>query len=152
VAKISEELAKSSDPGRRQVRRFFCGSEIAGDAIWELGLGPPEPSAEIEVFDPLTDLPKTIRTCDRYEDLLRPAVRDGRVIRDADSISVLQDRVAREVTSLPESARRLDEAHGPPIGLERRLSALRGRLVGAVSREAQEAQDAQAAQALLDQG
>ncbi|HUP23570.1 MAG TPA: nicotinate phosphoribosyltransferase [Thermoanaerobaculia bacterium] len=157
VAKISEELAKSSDPGRRQVRRFYCGSQIAGDAIWELGLGPPEPSAEIEVFDPLTDRPKTIRTCDRFEDLLRPAVRDGRVIGDAESISVLQYRVAQQVASLPESARRLDEAHGPPIGLERRLSALRGRLVGSVSREAQEAQEiketeAQETQAQLDRG
>ena len=139
VAKISEELAKSSDPGRRQVRRFYRDGRIAGDAIYELGLGPPEgalgSNVAVPVFDPLADRPLSIRGADRSEDVLRPVVRDGRRVEGDVGVATLQARVVEQVTMLPESARRLSGAESPPIGLERRLSALRGRLVGAVARE-----------------
>jgi nicotinate phosphoribosyltransferase len=138
VAKISEELAKSSDPGRRQVRRYWRGAELAGDAVWELGLGPPGAGRDVEVFDPLTDVAMSIGGADRHEDLLQPVFRDGERLRDEDTISVLQSRVASQVSALPPRALRLDEAAAPPVGLEQRLSALRGRLVGTVARETAE--------------
>jgi nicotinate phosphoribosyltransferase len=138
VAKISEELAKSSDPGRRQVRRFYRGERIAGDAIWELGLGPPTgppERRELTVYDPLEDRPASIRGADRFEDLLQPMVREGRTVVEPASIRELARRVRDQVASIPEPARRLADAEVPPVGLERRLSALRGRLVGAIARE-----------------
>src|SRR4051812_5857006 len=94
--KLSEQIAKVSNPGILQVRRFRQGGEFVGDAIYDTGLGAAGASACPCTFVDPTDATrrKTIAPGTKHEDLLVPVFRAGKRVYDPPSLESVRNRAA----------------------------------------------------------
>jgi nicotinate phosphoribosyltransferase len=114
--KISEQTAKTTNPGILQVRRFRQGREYVGDVIWderrELGRTPT-------MVDPL-DLTrrKTIPDGAEWEDLLVPVFRSGERVYDPPGLPEIRARVRDQLAGLHEGIKRFVNPHRYPVGME----------------------------------
>ena len=126
--KLSEQSAKTSNPGVQQVRRFHRNGAFDGDAIWDELTGLPP--GEVTIVDPAdAGRRKAFPAGDRHEDLLVPVFRGGRRVYDVPPLAASRQRTADQVALLHPSIRRLVNPHPYPVGLERSLYELKGRLV-----------------------
>lgn len=117
--KISEQEIKVSNPGRHQVRRFFCNDSFVTDVIYDLTLGIAE-SPEPVLFD---DKMPAIRLddYDAFVDLLEPIVKDGVIIQTTKTIHAIRHCAISAVRDF--HAHHGEEIY--PVGLEEKLHALK---------------------------
>ncbi len=114
--KVSEQTAKTTNPGILQVRRFRQGREYVGDVIWdqrrELGAAPT-------LVDPL-DLTrrKTIPEGAEWEDLLVPVFRSGERVYEPPGLPEIRTRVREQLAGFHEGIKRFVNPHRYPVGLE----------------------------------
>ena len=122
--KLSEQAVKISNPGRHQVRRFFCNDQFTVDVIYDLTLGMPD-IAESVLLDPsLTTI--RLDDYDAFIDLLTPVFRTGQLVLPSESIHQIRKRAI-------DATHAFYHAHGEkayPVGLEKQLFELKQRLIG----------------------
>jgi nicotinate phosphoribosyltransferase len=138
--KVSDQAAKTTNPGLLQVRRYHeagpdaSRAAYAGDMLFD-ELSPPEPG-DVTMVDALdltrrkrfaADAPHTL--------LLQPAMRAGRRVRESEPLSTARDRVQAELARLHAGIKRLVNPHRYPVGLERGLHERKTALVLAVRGE-----------------
>jgi nicotinate phosphoribosyltransferase len=121
--KLSEQEVKISNPGRHQVRRFFCEDQYIMDVIYDLDLGisdvPEAVSLDVQM--------KNIRLddCDAFVDLLKPIFRHGKLITEnADIHETRKQAIA--------AAEHFVKTHGEEkysVGLEKNLFELKQKLI-----------------------
>ncbi len=124
--KISEQLYKRTIPGVLDVRRYFdADGHLAGDLIIDVH---DELPAEAIMVDPL-DATRRKKVEGRFETLLKPLVKDGRV-EDVDlSARSAQARCAEQLALLDDSIKRFMNPHEYPCGIERGLFDRRNEMV-----------------------
>jgi len=123
--KVSEQAAKTTNPGLLQVRRYVetrpraTRGAFAGDMLID-ELSPP--NGDATMVDPL-DLTRRKRfAADApYSLLLQPAMRGGKRVREAEPLSVTRDRGQKELAGFHAGIKRLVNPHRYPVGLERGL-------------------------------
>jgi len=93
--KVSEDPIKVSNPGIHQVRRFYLDGKATIDVLYDLALGITEAPRVILFDEPQTEI--EVSDYDRYEDLLLPVFRQGRLVRPVESIHALRERALRNV-------------------------------------------------------
>jgi nicotinate phosphoribosyltransferase len=114
--KISEQTAKTTNPGILQVRRFRQGKEFVGDVIWDerqpLGAAPT-------MVDPL-DLTrrKTVPAGADWEDLLVPVFRNGERVYDPPGLPEIRVRAREQLAGFHEGVKRFVNPHRYPVGME----------------------------------
>jgi nicotinate phosphoribosyltransferase len=125
--KLSEQSAKTTNPGILQVRRFRVGDEYIGDAIYDL-LGPAP--KEFTIVDPL-DLTrrKHIPADAASEDLLVPVFRRGKLVYEAPPLRQSRERVQQQLALFHPGIKRFVNPHQYPAGLELGLHELKTRLI-----------------------
>ena len=117
--KLSEQEVKISNPGRHQVRRFFCNEKFVTDVIYDLELGIGD-TPDVALLD--KDAP-TIRL-DDYDaaiDLLQPLYRSGKLVGERKSIHHMRAEAMEET-------KRFHALHAGkvyPVGLEKKLHHLK---------------------------
>jgi nicotinate phosphoribosyltransferase len=130
--KVSESAAKTTVPGRLQVRRFEGPAGPLADAIYDLDLGLP---AAPVIVDPLdVTRRREIPAGTPGQDLLVPVFRSGRRVYQPPPLELSRARARAEVGRLHAGVRRFVNPHQFPVGLERRLSDLRVALTLAARR------------------
>lgn len=127
--KLSEQIAKISIPGIRQVRRFHANDQFIADAIFDELLGMDETHActIVDPGDPTRR--KTVAPGTAHEDLLVPIFRSGKLVYSPPSLSAVQQRAKEQLKSLHPTIRRLVKPHEYPAGLEEKLHDLRTAMV-----------------------
>jgi nicotinate phosphoribosyltransferase len=131
--KVSEQSAKTTNPGLLQVRRYLepqpCASSgaYAGDMLID-ELIPP--NGDATMVDPL-DLTRRKRFAAGapYTLLLQPAMRAGVRVRGREPLSAAQRRARRELEGFHAGIKRLVNPHRYPVGLERGLHERKTALV-----------------------
>jgi nicotinate phosphoribosyltransferase len=125
--KVSEQTAKTTNPGILQVRRFHRGGEPVGDVIWderhELGEAP----TMVDPFD-LTRR-KTIPAGAEGEDLLVPVFRGGERVYDPPGLEEIRQRVRQQLAGFHGGVKRFVNPHRYPVGLELEYFERKTRLV-----------------------
>lgn len=82
--KLSEQIVKISNPGRQQVRRFFCNEQFLTDVVYDLQLGIDE-IPQVNLF--AKDMQHVrFDDYDAAVDLLEPVFSRGKLIRKKKSI------------------------------------------------------------------
>jgi len=138
--KVSEQAAKTTNPGLLQVRRYLetrpraSRGEYAGDMLID-ELAPP--NGDATMVDPF-DLTRRKRfAADApYTLLLQPAMRGGKRVREPEPLSAARDRVQKELAGFHAGIKRLVNPHRYPVGLERGLHDRKTALVLAARGEA----------------
>jgi nicotinate phosphoribosyltransferase len=128
--KVSNNPDKITDPGVKQVHRFYNGAGVPiadlltlEDEILAAGRSyrfyhPRYPYRYIDIDD-----------CSRIEPLLVPVVRSGRTVVDFPSLPTLQERCRRNLESLDHTYRRLINPHVYKVSLSERLKDLKFGLI-----------------------
>ena len=138
--KVSEQAAKTTNPGLLQVRRYLetrpraSRGEYAGDMLID-ELTPP--NGDATMVDPF-DLTRRKRfAADApYTLLLQPAMRGGKRVREPEPLAAARDRVQKELAGFHAGIKRLVNPHRYPVGLERGLHDRKTALVLAARGEA----------------
>ena len=138
--KVSEQAAKTTNPGLLQVRRYLetrpraSRGEYAGDMLID-ELAPP--NGDATMVDPF-DLTRRKRfAADApYTLLLQPAMRSGKRVHEPEPLSAARDRVQKELAGFHAGIKRLVNPHRYPVGLERGLHDRKTALVLAARGEA----------------
>jgi len=125
--KLSEQAVKITIPGVLQVRRFQSGSECVADMIYD---ERRPPAGDCVIVDPLDRTRrKRIRADTRAEDLLVPAVREGRVVYESPTLEAMRERAQSELGRFHDGIKRFVNPHVYPVGIEESLYDLRERLI-----------------------
>ncbi len=123
--KLSENPAKTSLPGRKQVTRYRDeDGRFVADAIHTAD--ESEMRRMIHPFAPAKQLDLTHLT---GETLLHPLMEKGRRVLPAVSISKSADHARRRLRHLPDEHRRFENPHVYKVGLSEKLHALREKLI-----------------------
>jgi nicotinate phosphoribosyltransferase len=121
--KVSESAAKTTVPGRLQVRRYRGPDGFLADAIHDLDLGLP---AAPVIVDPLdVTRRREIPAGAPGEDLLVPIFRGGRRVYQPPPLEESRARVQAQLGAFHAGVKRFVNPHQYPVGLERGLSDLR---------------------------
>lgn len=129
--KISEQLYKRTIPGVLDVRRYYDDEgRLAGDLIFDVNDGVPETAI---IVDPL-DATRRKRMEGRFETLLKPIVKDGKVIATDLTARSARARRAEQLALLDDSIKRFMNPHEYPCGIERTLFKKRDDIVIATGR------------------
>ncbi|MEI6176375.1 MAG: nicotinate phosphoribosyltransferase [Verrucomicrobiota bacterium] len=125
--KLSEQRAKSSIPGRLQVRRFMLDGMFVGDAIHDIDTGIPGPTTIVDPNDPLHR--KVIPANADHIDLLQPVMKRGELTSNEETLQIARDRRKTSIESLHPAVLRLINPHVYPAGLELGLHERREKLL-----------------------
>jgi len=117
--KLSEQVAKITNPGVLQVRRFRSEKEFIGDAIYDISRLVP---SDFVIVDPLDltrrkPMPHNMPS----EELLVPIFRAGRLVYTLPSLEQTRARVREQLAMLHPGIKRFDNPHEYPAGLEQTL-------------------------------
>lgn len=113
--KLSEQTAKSSIPGRLQVRRFLQDGQLIGDAIYDIDRSTPDAVTIVDPADPIRQ--KTIPAGTTFTDVLEPAMKDGKRVH-TEALDAARERCQQTLASLHPGILRLKNPHAYPAGLE----------------------------------
>ena len=125
--KLSEQVAKVTDPGILQVRRFRAKDLFSGDAIYDLSRPLPTRFTTVDPLD-LTRR-KHFAAGTPYEDLLIPILREGRLVYTIPSLEEVRERVRQQLAQLHAGIKRFKNPHEYPAGLELGLHQLKTELI-----------------------
>jgi nicotinate phosphoribosyltransferase len=125
--KVSEQAAKTSNPGVQQVRRYSGPVGFVADVIYDEETGLGDAPVVVDPLDPTRR--KHIPPGTPFEDLLVPVVRSGRVIYEVPALAAAQARARDQVGRLHAGIRRFVNPHQYPVGLALELHDLKTRLV-----------------------
>jgi nicotinate phosphoribosyltransferase len=125
--KLSEQAAKVTNPGILQVRRFRGGNEFIGDAIYD----ETRPLLRrMTIVDPAdATRRKHFSTGAKYEDLLVPIFRRGKLVYNLPSLDAIRGRAQQQMAMLHPGVKRFDNPHEYPAGLELTLHKLKTELI-----------------------
>ncbi|HHY85334.1 MAG TPA: nicotinate phosphoribosyltransferase [Verrucomicrobia bacterium] len=125
--KLSEQVAKITNPGLLQVRRFRSDGKFVGDAIYDQTRPLPDP---ITIVDP-TDVTRRKELAENleWEDLLVPVFRKGERVYASPSLEAIRERAQLQLSMLHPGIRRFDNPHRYPAGLELGLHDFKMQLI-----------------------
>jgi nicotinate phosphoribosyltransferase len=142
--KVSNNPEKISDPGIKQVNRFYNGNgapiadllTLEGEEL-EVGLPyrfyhPRYPYRYLDVID-----------YQHIEPLLRPVMKEGKVIDDFPDLKTIQERTKRNLANLDDTYKRLINPHVYKVSLSEKLKDLKFGMIAEYERAAQHTSTAQ---------
>lgn len=132
--KLSEQMAKVSNPGILQVRRFIHNDKFIADAIYDIHMGLDNGGMIIDPFDP-TKQHRLNKKWKAY-DLLIPIFKQGKNIYDSPSLSTIRDTTQRELSLLPKNMKRFINPHEYIVGMETNLYEVKVNLIQKIRSQA----------------
>lgn len=121
--KLSEVEVKVSNPGRHQVRRFFCNEQYITDVIYDLELGISDTPEAVWLNDHLKNI--RLDDHDAFVDLLQPIFRHGKLLAEQESIHEIRNRAIAEVKNYYAT----QQEKNYPVALEKNLYELKQALI-----------------------
>jgi nicotinate phosphoribosyltransferase len=125
--KLSEQAAKTTVPGRLQVRRFETDGEFAADMIYDETLGVDARNTIVDTKD--NTRRKAMSDSAHGQDLLVPVIRQGKAIAQIETLEAIRDRVQSQLAALHPGIRRFLNPHEYPVGLDVGLHELRDGMI-----------------------
>jgi len=124
--KVSNNPDKITDPGIKQVHRFYNGSGSPIADLLTLEEETPEPGRPYRFYHPRYPYRHIdVRDYDRIEALLKPVMRAGRTVTEFPSLQTLQARTRANLESLDHTYARLINPHVYKVSLSERLKDLK---------------------------
>lgn len=128
--KISETLAKVTDPGILQVRRFSDREGYIADMIYDASSPPKEASILIDPLDPSQS--ERMKGGEKFKDLLVPILRRGKSVYTHPSLQEIQKYSKEELDRFPQTIRRFLNPAPYFVGLEKSLYDLKMKMISQI--------------------
>jgi nicotinate phosphoribosyltransferase len=114
--KLSEQPIKISNPGVLGVKRLRKAGSLVGDVIYDTERGLAEPIAIHDIEQPA--LAAIAPSYDSIEDLLQPALRDGRPLGEPPSLEAARARAVADLAALSPRTKRFSNPQPYVVGLD----------------------------------
>jgi nicotinate phosphoribosyltransferase len=125
--KVSEQVAKTTNPGVQQVRRFEGPAGFTADVIYDEDEGLPGEPVIVDPLDPTRR--KRIAPGTPAGDLLVPVMRAGLPVYEPPTAGEARARAREQIARLHPGIKRFVNPHQYPVGLSAELHELKTRLV-----------------------
>ncbi|MFD2247115.1 nicotinate phosphoribosyltransferase [Pontibacter ruber] len=125
--KLSEQLAKTSNPGIQQVRRYYNQNGNIADMVYNEEAPLPDQPLIIDPLD--ITRRKAIAPGTAHRDLLVPVFVNGELRYDLPALASIKAKVKEEISMLHETTRRPLNPHTYPAGLEENLHQFKTSLI-----------------------
>jgi nicotinate phosphoribosyltransferase len=117
--KISEQIAKVTNPGILQIRRYLDNGIYCGDMLYDIHTPFAADGDFIDPFDPTRiQKPKKGMT---YQDLLVPVMRKGKRVYHSPSLESMRSKTIQELERFPSTMRRFLNPEPYFVGMEKNL-------------------------------
>lgn len=126
--KLSEQAVKISNPGRHQVRRFFCNDQFVTDVIYDLTLGITE-IPDIILLDKSMQAIR-LDDYDAFVDLLEPVFKKGKLIQKKESIHDIRKNASATMEDF--YAKQGEKPYA--VALEKKLYELKQKLIEGIKK------------------
>jgi nicotinate phosphoribosyltransferase len=130
--KLSEQVAKITNPGIHQVRRFYLTQPGDADRSYLADMIFDQESKPLEamIVDPVDyTRRKSIPPQAQYDDLLLPVFRAGKMVMQLPDLEAVRDFRQKRLAGFHPSIRRLLNPHQYPVGLEVGLNKAKMELI-----------------------
>ena len=125
--KVSESYSKMTIPGFLNVRRYLDSEgKLAGDMIYDLNTTIHESET---IVDPMDNLRRKNLKNLKFQDLLVPLFRNGKLVMKQTDALEAQKRAKNWLSRLDETQKRILNPHTYPVGLELSLNEKRNKMV-----------------------
>lgn len=124
--KLSEDEIKTSNPGRHQVRRFFCNNQYVMDVIYDLELHISDTPQAILLST--SHQLKKLDDVDGFVDLLEPVYKNGKLVQKSPSIHEIRHKAMIEL----DFFYRTQDKKIYAVGLEKNLYDLKQKMIKAL--------------------
>ena len=125
--KLSDEEAKTTNPGILQVRRYSTKNEFLCDVLYDTQLSLADGCTMIDLADPTKQ--QHIPGGTAFSDLLVPVFRDGKAVYEGPALAQIRRHVQDQLSRLPARVKHLSTPQHYAVGLERSLHELKRQLV-----------------------
>ena len=125
--KLSDEEAKTSNPGILQVRRYQTDKEFLGDVLYNIQTGLVDGCTMVDQTD--SSKLQAISDGTPFNDLLVPVFRAGKAVYAGSSLAQIRQHVQDQIAHLPTASKRLSYPQRYPVGFEQSLYTLKSQLV-----------------------
>ncbi len=131
--KLSEQMAKVSNPGILQIRRFYEGRQNVADVIYDIHTPWEGPCRIVDLLDP-THV-RTIKQETPSRDLLVPVFRQGKCVYSLPALEDIRRYTQEELDRFSVGIKRFLNPHLYVAGMEKNLYDLKIRLIKQVRHE-----------------
>lgn len=125
--KLSEQMAKMTNPGPLQVRRFYDDKGCIADMLFKVTEPLQPPFHIIDQFDPARE--RRFSADVRYRDLLQPVIREGKLAAPLPSLSEIRAYAEKQQQMFHPTIRRFFNPQTYLVGLEKTLYARKIELI-----------------------
>lgn len=124
--KVSDNPEKSTNPGIKQVWRFFGDNDYPLADLITLDETPPPESGPIRFYHPSGDYRKfTMQRWMRREPLLKQQMVAGRIVGERPGLDAIRERTLRNLRCLDETYTRIINPHIYKVSVSRPLRRLK---------------------------
>jgi nicotinate phosphoribosyltransferase len=125
--KLSEQLAKISNPGILQVRRYYSAQENVQDVIYDVNLPLDDESKVVDPLDPIREY-KVKKNLD-YKDLLQPIFQSGKKVYHSPPLEQIRAHTQQELAHFSMGIKRFLNPHLYIVGMEKSLFDIKVKLI-----------------------
>lgn len=125
--KISDQLVKTTNPGISQVRRYFNGHYYVADMLYDVNSDLKDSPMIIEHLDP--SLKKRVDKSWKYEDLLKPMLRNGMSVYEHPPLYDMRQKAIDELNKLDPAHRRFLNPEPFFAGIEKGLYEMKMQMI-----------------------
>ena len=125
--KLSEQLAKVSNPGIQQIRRFSHDGTNIADVIYDIEQGISKECIAIDPFDETKQM-KFDESLE-FRDLLEPIFQHGKKVYNCPTLQEIRAKTKAELARLPVGMKRFLNPHMYPVGMEKALYDIKVKLI-----------------------
>ncbi|MFW6368805.1 MAG: nicotinate phosphoribosyltransferase [Spirochaetota bacterium] len=126
VMKVSDTPGKSSNPGIKQVHRFYSEENGPFADLICLEDAPPDFDAPIEFHHPTSDSQRfTVHSFTEVEPLLKPVMKAGRKLQKETTLDDIRSRTLSQLARLDGTYKRLINPHIYKVSLSRDLKRMK---------------------------
>ncbi len=124
--KVSDNPEKSTNPGIKQVYRFYdAGSVPIADYI-SLDDEAVQPGTGYTFYHPAVDYRKfRLERYDRFEALLKPVMKDGKIVTEQPELETIRANTLGELDRLGETYKRIINPHIYKVSISRQIKQLK---------------------------
>ena len=125
--KLSDEEAKTTNPGILQVRRYHTQNEFLCDVLYDTQTGLTDGCTLVDQTHSLQR--RAISDGTAFTDLLVPVFRDGKAIYEGPALVQIRHHAQDQLSRLPARVKHLSNPQQYSVGLEHSLHELKSQLV-----------------------
>jgi len=124
--KVSDNPEKSTNPGIKQVYRFYGSGDYPIADLIALEDQPPEPGSPVKFYHPSGDYRSfKLESYDRFEPLLRKQIVRGKRVSSSPALSEIRDRTLTNLRRLDETYTRIINPHIYKVSVSKGLRTLK---------------------------